>query len=67
MHNSWVYITNGLQNKASFMHTGMGNHQTGRVYDHVIIEDDIKIQNPGAKPYGIRFTPQTLLDALGFV
>ena len=67
MYDAGIYITNRLQDKASFMHSGMGNGQVGRFDDTVIIKYDVDIQNAGAEANGILFAscqPLDLLNAL---
>ncbi len=67
MHNCWVYITNGLQDKASFVHARMGNHQLGRVQYEIVVKDDIQIQDTRAESNPTPLSSDGLLDRLGFI
>jgi len=66
MHNRRVYITDGVQDKASFVHARMGNHQMGGIDHQIIKEYDIQIQYPGAESDGLAFAPDLGLNGPGF-
>jgi len=57
MHNSRVYITNGLQDKAPFVQAWMGKNQTFTLKDKIPVKDDVKVECPGAETNAAGLSP----------
>ena len=64
MHNCWVYITYGLQDKASFMHPRMRYCQLRRFKNVVFEKNDIQVDDSRPVPDRTGFASHPLLHRL---
>jgi hypothetical protein len=44
MNERWIYITDGLQDKAPFMHAGMRDFKPWGLHHLRAVEDDIQVE-----------------------
>jgi hypothetical protein len=65
MHDSRVYITNGLQDKASFVHSGVRYHQVIGFENNILVKYDIQVKKPGTEAHGILFSAEFALNMPG--
>jgi hypothetical protein len=64
MNDCGIYITNRLQDKASFVQAGVGYLKV-RCVDHgLVVEDDIQVDDPGPEANSVTVATGPLLNSL---